>query len=336
MLKNNILKFCKRVFSYLKSLFIKSWELLLRLAFFFKSWWAFILGFVALVVFLYYPLGGFMIHRIDTDIDYDVRPDKSSQSAVVEMAAAVINREVNVHLWTPNLPFFFPSYFLDNMPNFQLGVLEALQSSISALSQKISPDNTPQSQHDSLRLAAELLSYPGTVWMFEPNNSLKPAPSSSRQYRKARRELLAFNEQLSNGTALYYRSPQDLAFVLGKMINSLKKSEQNLEVQVREFSSAFWDTKADDVFYHAQGKAYGFLLIMKAFSLDYREVIVNLGLYEKWTHLLKALENAALIRPAFVRNAEVDSSFAPNHLEYLRLQILRAVLAASEIKVLLL
>ena len=112
----------------------------------------------------------------------------------------------------------------------------------------------------------------------------------------------------------------------------LKKSEQDLAVQVREYSSAFWDMKADDVFFFVQGQAYGFLLMMKALAVDYREQIVDLGLHEEWTHLLKALENGVLISPLWVRNAEENSSFAPNHLDYLRLYLLKAQILADKLQ----
>lgn len=332
MLKIKFADFVKKILLCFKKFRMTGRALKQAFVLFLKSWGRLLILVVFIVFFLYYPIGAYLIHHIDKNVDYDIRPENAAQSSVVEMAASIINREVNDNMWTPNLPFFFPSYFLDNMPNFQLGLFSALQNSISALSQKISPDNPPSEQGDHLLLAADLLSYPGTVWILSPQNKLKPAPSSARQYRKARRELLLFNQELAQGVVSFYRSPQDLAYVLTKMIADLRKSENSLGIQVREYSSAFFDAKADDVFFYAQGKAYGFFLMMKAFGEDYREQIVDLSLYDKWTQLLKALENAVSISPFIVRNADVDSSFAPNHLDYLRLQLLRAIMLADDIK----
>lgn len=332
MLKNKVTDFFKHVSSIVQNFWTSGSRFKSALLLFFKSWGRLILFITALVFFLYYPLGAYFVSHVDKNVDYDVRPDKASQSAVVEMAASLIDREVNQNLWTPNLPFFFPSFFLDNMPNFQLGMFSALDTTLDALSQKISPDNAVGGKKDELRLAADLLSYPGTVWLFDPQNKLKTAPSSARQYRKARRELMIFNQKLAKGEVSFYRSPQDLAFLLARMNRSLKESEHSLNVHVRELSSSWFDFKSDDVFFFAQGKAYGFLLMLKALAVDYRTEIVDRGLYDQWTQLLKALENAVLISPMLVRNADVNSSFAPNHLNYLRMQLLKAQLLAADIQ----
>ena len=42
------------------------------------------------------------------------------------MAADLVTREVDVHTWTPMMPFFMPAGILDNMPNFQRGIMAAL------------------------------------------------------------------------------------------------------------------------------------------------------------------------------------------------------------------
>ena len=97
------------------------------LTFFIKSWWHLLLIALVFVVGLYYPLGAYFIHDIDKNPNYEVKPLDKTQSAAVETLAFVINREVNDKMWTPNLPFFFPSYFLDDMPNFQLGMMDAVR-----------------------------------------------------------------------------------------------------------------------------------------------------------------------------------------------------------------
>ena len=48
------------------------------------------------------------------------------QSKAVALAAALIQREVEETSWPANDPFFMPGYALDNMPNFQHGIQQAL------------------------------------------------------------------------------------------------------------------------------------------------------------------------------------------------------------------
>ena len=78
------------------------------------------------------------------------------------MMAFIINREVSGKMWTPNLPFFFPSYFLDNMPNFQLGMISSVSCLAQAMSQRLTR-SIDDKREMHLAEAAKLLQYPGNV-----------------------------------------------------------------------------------------------------------------------------------------------------------------------------
>lgn len=290
------------------------------LTFFIKSWWHLLLIALVFVVGLYYPLGAYFIHDIDKNPNYEVKPLDKTQSAAVETLAFVINREVNDKMWTPNLPFFFPSYFLDDMPNFQLGMMDAVR--VVALSLSRVDDF---GYHQNLKKASELLAYPGTVWMFALDNNLLPAPSATRQYRKARNLLVDFNRSLADGEIPPLSlTEKGLAALLQNVAQSMNKSVEQLQTQVREHASDFWDGKADDVFFYNQGKLYAYLLLLKGVGEDYKNVIVNYNAYQPWTALLADLEAAVELNPKFVRNAGLSQSFAPNHLAYLALFALKA------------
>lgn len=287
--------------------------------FFLKSWWHFILLGLAFVVCLYYPLGAFFIHHIDRNPNYEIVPVHEKRLASIDTLAMLIDREVNVHLWTANLPFFFPSYFLDNMPNFQLGLMKANEVVALNLSKQMNATESSE-----LSEAADLLTYPGDIWLFRSDSNLIPAPSSARQYRKARQHLLTYNEQLENEIVSFVPSEISLAPVLEAVAKSLEVSDAQLEVQIREYSGDFWDGKADDVFFYNQGKAYGYLILLRAIGNDYRKIIVENEVYEKWTRLLSALEQAVAIQPVIIRNADLSDVMASNHLSYLAFYILKA------------
>lgn len=296
-----------------------------RIFCFIGSWWhVLLLAFIAFV-FLYYPLGGWMIHKIDKTTDYEINHNTPEQSATVEMMSFIINREVNDKMWTPNLPFFFPSYFLDNMPNFQLGMMSGVSTVASAVSNRL--DSTIAENDDRLYLknAAKLLKYNGRIWMFSPSNRFTPAPSAHSQYRKARKQLIKFNQELSSGHNVFYKSPGDLAYFLTRINKSLRNSLNAVETQIREESSSFADFKADNVFYYNQGKLYSFYLLLTALGSDYKDIIVKAGLYQEWTHVIKALENGSQLDAFYIRNGSLDALTAPNHLNYLAFYILKAL-----------
>ena len=324
MIHNLLHKFAQTLSSFFHNKRFRHWRPLSATISFLQSWWHILTICFIIFIGLYYPLGGYLVHNIDTNTNYEIKQPHPEQSATIEMASFLINREVNDKLWTANLPFFYPSYFLDNMPSFQLGIISAISNITSALSQKLSPSIVSPESPRLLDQAAKLLRYPGTVWMFSPDNKLLPAPSSPTQYRKARRDLIAYNDLLLNKKIVFYRSGADLSYFLTQINRSLGASETALSVHIREHHTDWFDFRADNIFYYNQGKAYGFYLLLKAIGHDYQQIIVDSGQYENWTKLLNALKAAAELSPSIVRNAELNSIFSANHLNYLGFYIIKA------------
>src|SRR5262249_21926951 len=81
---------------------------------------------ILILVLAYYPVGMIWISKIDDDPSFDPGPVQDGSSHAVAMAAALIDREVNKNDWPANDPFFYPGAALDNMPNFQIGIIAAL------------------------------------------------------------------------------------------------------------------------------------------------------------------------------------------------------------------
>lgn len=297
---------------------------------FFSSWWHFIAIIFALIIFLYYPFGGLMVENIDKNTNIEINQTNPDQSATIEMMSFLINREINEKMWTPNLPFFFPSYFLDNMPSFQLGIISSVSQLSKAMAAKV--ERRIDDQKDMhLKEAAKLLQYPGNIWMFSPDNHLMPVPSSHSQYRKARKQLIKFNYNLNDGTEVFYKNPADLAFFLQRLSRSLNTSIGNLENQIREYSTSYIDNQADNIFYYTQGQIYGDYLLLKALAVDYKDIIIHSDIYLEWTQMLNALEQGTQISPLIVRNGEISSSIAPNHLNSLAFYTLKAQFLMNKI-----
>lgn len=301
------------------------------LFYFIGSWWHILLLMFVAFLFLYYPIGGLITHKIDKTTNYEIESLSPQQSATVEVMSFLINREVNEKMWTPNLPFFFPSYFLDNMPNFQLGVMSGVSTIASAMASRVGTPVAGYKDESHLKQAADLLKYNGRIWMFSPTNRFTPVPSAHTQYRKARKQLIKFNQNLNSGHTVFYKSPADLAWYLKRMVLSLKKSLRSLESQIREENDSFIDSKADDVFYYNQGKLYAFYLLQKALGQDYKEIIVKNNLYQTWTQAAKALEDGVTLDACYIRNGRLDALTAPNHLSYLAFYTLKSIELYQEI-----
>lgn len=295
--KNAIIVFFKSIFHFFGNTFS-----------FIGSWWRAILLILILVLCLYYPIGGFMMHKIYINTDYNItQTDNPYQSATVDTMAYIIDQEVNKSIWIPNLPFFFPSYFLDNMPNFQLGMFDALTNFSYAFRNAFEKDSP-------MKDIFEHISYNGKIWMFSPENKITPVSSANKMYREAYKMLNKFNADLGQGTITFQKKSADLSFILAKTNQNLQVSVDALEKHINENSSKFIDLKSDDTFFYHQGKIYAYYLLLNALERDYRNIILETNQYQNWTVLTKSLADGSNINPLIIRNCEIDGSFAPNHL----------------------
>ncbi len=289
-----------------------------------NSWWRLIAVLFAIFIILYYPLGALISNKIDTSVEYEITAPQG-QSATVNALSFLINREINQHLWTPNLPFFFPAVLLDNMPAFQSGIISAVGNITSSLSKRLD-SSTINGEEKLLVNASKLLNYPPDIWMFSPQNKLVPAPSSTSQYRRGRKNLINYNKALSLGENIFKPQSKDLEFILNRAAADLQNSSNRLDAHIRENSISVFDFKADNIFYYQQGKLYAYLIIFKSLGQDYKNVIVEADAYQNWIKLLNNLEKASLISPFVIRNAELDASFAPNHLMILETYTNKAII----------
>ncbi len=155
---------------------------------------------VVVLLLIYYLGGAWWVHKIDDDPAFTPPEPIAGGSHAVDMAAALINREVNVNGWPANDPFFMPGAILDNMPNYQTGMIYALSRFAIELSDQLGRSRGSSSIDPDLDRAAGLLKYPGNIWIFDFSRSLAPTASSESQYREARRALLEFNKRLAAAT----------------------------------------------------------------------------------------------------------------------------------------
>lgn len=289
----------------------------------FDTWPKAFIGTIILLVAAYYPVGAMLSEEIDRTSDYDFSSVPAEQSQAVEMVAHLINREVNEHIWAANLPFFFPASSLDNMPSFQTGIISGLSDVVRAMSRQVRcPDNEKAGQY--MKEAAKLLAYPGNVWLFAPDNKLKTAPSSSSQYRKARKKLKDTNQALKEEKCFWVRDEAGLSEINGIVIRGLSKTAVQLENEIREGGNGWTDSRADDVFYRSQGRIYAYMAVLKKLGRDYKQVLMSSNLYPQWTAMLRSLQNGAELNPAVVVNGSLDGGAKANHLVSLGYYILKA------------
>ncbi|WP_169566887.1 DUF2333 family protein [Sneathiella limimaris] len=289
-------------------------------------------------VFLYYVIGMIWIHKVDDDIKF--APAKEDQTAggslAVDVAAALINREINENQWTSNDPFFMPASALDNMPNYQQGIISALARFSFELTDQIGRTRGSSQTDPDLQNAAGLLQYAGDVWSWDPTVSLLPTASSEKQYEKARKSLIAYNKRLADGRAVFEKRADNLLATIDRFALDIGSSTAVIDTHIAEHSGAYIDFQADDLFYGFKGQAYAYYIILEALGTDYENLIRERELGNAWSQMLASFRSVIELDPYVISNAKTDGQLFPNHLAVQGFYILRARTQLREISNILL
>jgi hypothetical protein len=291
----------------------------------------FLIGFLIGLVMLYYPVGMIWISKIDDDASFDPGPVDEGASYAVATAAGLIDREVDQNGWPANDPFFYPGWALDNMPNYQIGIIAALGRFAVDMTDQIGRTRGSSQADPDLDKAAGLLKYSPTVWIFDPSTSWAPTASSESQYRAARRALLNYNEKLASHQAVFERRADNLLSTLDRFAADLGSASAILDQRIRDHSGDFVDFHADDVFYNAKGKIYAYAMLFRALGKDFAKVIVDKDLKAAWDQTDASLMEGATLKPLVVVNGRPDGLFLPNHLAVEGFYLLRARTQLREI-----
>lgn len=286
---------------------------------------------VAVVLALYYPVGMALVHIVDDDPDFAPAAEavEPSQSRAVTMAALLVKREIDTNGWTPNDPFFQPSWALDNMPAFQQGIVSAIARFAVEMSDQIGRTRGSSGMDPDLDKAAGLLKYPGTIWMFDPSTSWAPTASAEKQYRAAARALERYNDRLARGEAVFERRADSLMVTLDRIAKDLGASSSSLDGRLGE--RAIIDTQADDLFYGTKGRLYAYSLLLRELGWDYAQLLTERELNGAWAQMMDSFRAAAALDPLVVANAKPDGVLLPNHLAVQGFYLLRARTQLGEI-----
>jgi hypothetical protein len=292
--------------------------------------WLWPLVLIGLVV-LYYLGGMLWLHEIDDDPNFAVETSApEGGSHTVAVAADLIDREINTHRWVANDPFFMPGSMLDNMPNYQMGIVAAVSRFGIELADQIARTRGSSQVDPDLNNAAGLLRYPGTVWIFDLQTSWAPTASSESQYRRAMEALRSYNQRLSAGQATFDARADNLLGTLDRVAADMGSSSAAIDQHLEE-SGFFPDWTADDLFYNNKGRLYAYYLLMRALQVDFADVIGERQLAGAWNQTLESLRLAATLQPWVIVNGAPDGQLMPSHLAAQGFFLLRARTQLREI-----
>jgi len=284
------------------------------------------LGVLLLLALFYYPAGMALVHEVDDDVAFEAGPEDVVEggSHAVAIATALIDREVNQYRWVANDPWFLPAAALDNMPNYQQGIVGALARFAFEMTDRIGRTRGSSQTDPGLQEASGQLQYAGNVWIFDFSTSLAPTTPSESRYRKARRSLIAYNRRVAAGSGVFERRADNLQATLDRFALDLGASSATLDRHILEGFGGPFDTVADDLFFGVKGQTYAYYLLLRELGKDYANVIAERELATAWAQLLDSMRHAAELSPLVVVNGDPDSTLLPSHLASQGFYLLRA------------
>jgi hypothetical protein len=277
----------------------------------------------AALLLVYYPVGMALYHTIDDDVALQPAPEYTVQngSRAISMAVTLIHQQTEY--WAPNKPFWMPASALDNMPNYQTGMIYALSRFAVELGDYLGRVRGSSSIDPNLDRAAGLLKYDPTTWYWGQGNILPVATAESR-YLDAAEALMNYNNAVNAGQSVYDRRADNLIAFLDRVAADLGSASANLDAKVNQAGGGYFDSTADDVFYSVKGRLFGYHMILRELGKDFEGVIAQKQAAGIWTNMLESLRKAATMDPLVVANGAPGGLFVPSHLSELGFDLLRA------------
>jgi len=199
-----------------------------------------------------------------------------------------------------------PGAFMDNVPNWEFGVLTQARDFAKAFRNEFSRSQTQSTEDKDLQEADPLYSTPNDRWLL---------PSSESQYRQATEHLEAYLARLSDGdeyNAQFYARADNLAdwlAVVEKRLGSLSQRLSASVGQVRVDTDLSNDPNAqqstpgesprevrtpwlqiDDVFYEARGSTWALLHFLRAVEHDFEPVLRDKNALVSLRQIIRELE----------------------------------------------
>ncbi len=279
-----------------------------------RRWRRYLFLTVLPLVLVYYMLGALLLSRVDDNLAFapgaaDLPPNGSRAVAAM---SSLMNREVSTYGWKPDNPWFFPTWLMDNMPNFQTGILRTVRQTSLELKDHIARLRGAGGTDNDLEEAYQSLSFPPDKWYLNLSAPIISS-SSGNNYNRAVKSLRKYNARVAGGTALYERRSDTLYATLDRMALSLGNASNMIDQQVDAGQKKIIDFNADNVFYDARGQAYAAYIILSALRSDYSELIAQRQLGKLWDDMLQDLRELIQVDPIMVTNGK-SGGLVPNDL----------------------
>ncbi len=244
---------------------------------------------------------------------------------------------------------FPPGLFMDNVPNWEFGVLTASRDLAREMRNRFSRSQSQSEEDIDLKEADPLFSSPNDRWLL---------PSSEGQYQKAIDHVDGFFVRLGkndpNGAQFYARA-DSLADYLDTVSSRLGSLSQRLSASVGQLKlegDAPVDPNApagskgaqivqtpwsqiDDIFYESRGYSWALLEQLKAIQIDFAPILERKNAMVSLRQIIRELEESQKpVHSPIILNGSPFGFFA-NHSLVMANYVSRANAAVIDLKALL-
>ena len=244
-----------------------------------------------------------------------------------------------------------PWVFLDNVPNWEFGVLTQVRDLARVMRNDFSRSQTQSTEDPDLSLADPLFHYSSDRWI---------PPDTEGRYKKAMESLESYLTRLSDPTqpnAQFYARADNISAWLGLVEKRLGSLSQRLSASVgqeRLNTDLAGDTAAtqstvspqevdvktswfeiDDVFYEARGSTWALIHFLRAMEVDFHDVLRKKNALISFRQIIRELESTQdSLHAPMVLNGDKFGMFA-NHSLVMANYISRANAAIMDMRFLL-
>ena len=270
----------------------------------------------------------------------------TSTATLIELADTLLEKPGG-YLSNDRLP---PSVFLDNIPNWEFGVLVQMRDFARAMRKDFSRSQSQSTEDPDLAIAEPQLHFDNNSWAF---------PASESEYRSAVEALENYLGRLSDPVvqdAQFYARADNLRNWLADVETRLGSLSQKLSASLprkrlntdlagdaeasqstptpTEFEAKTPWTETDDVFYEARGSAWALLHLLKAVETDFGDTLDKKNARVSLRQIIRELEATQADGPLVVLNGDGFGMFA-NHSLVMASYIARANAAIIDLRELL-
>lgn len=187
-----------------------------------------------------------------------------------------------------------PGLWLDNMPNWEMGVIIQSRDMARALRRDMSRSQSQSTEDPDLVIAEPQFHFDSSSWIL---------PSAENEYRRGIRHLDSYLNRLNstgNDRAQFHPRTDSLANWLGDVSTRLGSMSQRLSNSVggrvygvgldeETVSETPW-LEIDDIFYEARGSAWALLHLLKAAEHDFADVLEQRNASASLRQIIRELE----------------------------------------------